>query len=115
MYDTEILSKCSPHVYDTSRDKYNTPLLEFSVSRGEVAYDKNKQYTHILLTCGGDTKYGWPVYMPTDEVEVFDTVIETGRYWVNTSDGFALHGNGWYCDSVVEKIITTGYYQIKRY
>ena len=41
--------------------------------------------------------------MPTDEVEVFDIVIETGRYWVNTSDGFALHGNGWYCDSVVEK------------
>ena len=116
-YDTEIFSKCSPQVYDILQDttSMTPPLLEFYKNAGEVAYDKNKQYTHILLTCD---KYGWPVYMPTDEVEVFDTVIETGRYWVNaTGDaaGFALHGNGWYCDSVVEKSVTIRYYQIKRY
>ena len=75
-----------------------------------MAYDKNKQYTRILLTCD---KYGWPVYMPTDEVEVFDTVIETGRYWVDTPDGFALHGNGWYCDSVVEKALQYGIIKLK--
>lgn len=71
---------------------------------------KNKQYTHRLLT---RVKHGWSAYMPTDKVEVFDTVSETGRYWANTNGGVPLHGNGWYCDSVVEKALKHGIIKFK--
>ena len=46
--------------------------------------------------------YGWPIYMPTDEVRLYDGVIDTGRYYIESTDGFALQGNGWYCDSVID-------------
>ena len=58
--------------------------------------------------------------MPTDEVEIYDGMIDTGRYYVETTNAFALEGNGWYCDSVVGKalgykLITPGNikYQLK--
>ena len=41
--------------------------------------------------------------MPTDEVEIYEGRIGTGRYYVETTNTFALEGNGWYCDSVVDK------------
>ena len=81
----------------------NSPLLEFETEKGQTAYAKNKQYTHILMNCD---KFGWAVYMPTDEVKPFDGTIDTGRYFIETTDYFALHGNGWYCDSVVERALT---------
>ena len=31
----------------------NSPLLEFYKNKGETAYDKNKQYTDILINCAG--------------------------------------------------------------
>ena len=54
------------------------------------------------MTCGN---YGWPIYMPTDEVRLYDGVIDTGRYHIESTDGFALQGNGWYCDSVIDKAL----------
>ena len=51
-------------------------------------------------------KFGWAIYMPTDEVKPFDGAIDAGRYYVETTDYFALNGSGWYCDSVVEKALT---------
>ena len=45
------------------------------------------------------------MYMPTDEVEIYEGRIGTGRYYVETTNTFALEGNGWYCDSVVDKAL----------
>ena len=87
----------------------NSPFLEFYKHKGQTAYDKNKQYTHILMN--GDT-YGWPIFMPTDEVKPFDGTIETGMYFVTTSNYFPLKGNGWYFDDTVEKALK--YTLIKR-
>ena len=103
-YDRQIMSKCSPQVYEilTSKTSMNSPLLEFYKEKGEIAFDVNKQYTNILINCDD---YGWAIYMPTDEVEPYDGKIDTGRYWVDTNETFALEGNGWYCDSVVEKAL----------
>ena len=64
---------------------------------------KNKQYTHRIMNCD---KFGWAVYMPTDGVKPFGGTIDTGRYCIETTDYFALNGNGWYCDSVVERALT---------
>ena len=50
--------------------------------------------------------YGWPTYMPTDGVSLYDGVIGTGRYYIESTDGFALQGNGWYCDSGIDKALT---------
>ena len=80
----------------------NSPLLEFYKDKGAVAYDINKQYTNILMNCDN---YGWPIYMPTDEVRLYDGVIGTGICFIESTDGFALQGNGWYCDSVVDKTL----------
>ena len=101
-YDKQIMSKCSPQVYDilTSKASMNSPLLECYKDKGEIAFDINKQYTNILTKCDS---YGWAMYMPTDEVEIYDGRIDTGRYYVDTTNAFALEGNGWYCDSVVDK------------
>ena len=49
--------------------------------------------------------YGWPIYMPTDEFRRYDGVIDTGRYYIESTDGFALQGNGWYCDSAIDKAL----------
>ena len=49
-------------------------------------------------------EFGWAIYMPTDDVE-YDNTIETGRYYVETHETFALEGNGWYCDIVVKKAL----------
>ena len=43
------------------------------------------------------------MYMPTGELEIYDGRIDTGRYYVETTNAFALEGNGGYCDSVVGK------------
>ncbi len=98
------MSKCSPQIYDMleSKASMNPPLLEFYNEKGEVAYDINKQYTKILMECD---KFGWAIYMPTDEIKIFDGNIDTGRYYVETTDNFALSGNGWYADAVVEKAL----------
>ena len=80
----------------------NSPLLECYKDEGEVAYDINKQYTSMLMNCD---QYGWPINMPTDEVRPYDGVIDTGRYYKESTDGFALQGNGWYCDSVIDKAL----------
>ena len=48
---------------------------------------------------------GWPIYMPTDEVRLYDGVIGTGRYYIESTDGVALQGNGWYCDSAIDKAL----------
>ena len=34
-----------------------------------------------------------------------DNNIETGRYYVETTEAFALEGNGWYCGSVTKKAL----------
>jgi len=106
-YDKQILSKCSPQIYDIliSKLSMNSPLLEFYKSKGEIAFDINKQYTNILMNCD---KFGWAVYMPTDEVKIFDGRIDTGRYYIETDENFMLGGNGWYADIVVEKAVNYG-------
>ena len=47
--------------------------------------------THILMN--SDT-YGWSIFKPTDEVKLFDGEIETGMYFIITSNYFPLKGNG---------------------
>ena len=55
----------------------NSPLLKLYKDEGEVSYDISKTYTNTLMNCDN---YGWPLYMPTDEVRLYDGVIDTGRY-----------------------------------
>ena len=99
-YDRQIVSKCSPQVHDilTSKASMNSPLIEFYTNKADIAFDVNKQYTNILMNCD---EFGWAIYMPTDEVEKYGGRTETGRYYIETTDAFALEGNGWYCDSVI--------------
>ena len=80
----------------------NSPFLEFYREQGETAYDKNKQYTHILMNCD---EYGWCKFMPTDEVKPFDGCIDTGLYFVSTTNYRPLRGNGWYFDDTVKKAL----------
>ena len=80
----------------------NSLLLGFYKNEGEVAYDINNQYTNILMDCGN---YGWPIDMPTDEVKLYDGVIGTGRYYIESIGGFALQGNGWCCDSGIDRAL----------
>ena len=92
----------------------NSPFLEFYKDQGTTAYDKNKQYTHILMN---SDVYGWSIFKPTDEVKPFDGTIETGMYFVTTSNYFPLKGNGWYFDDTVEKalkynLITKNKYEV---
>ena len=103
-YDRQIVSKCSPQVHDilTSKLSMNSPLIEFYTDKADIAFDVNKQYTNILMNCD---EFGWAVYMPTDQVEEYDGTIDTGRYYIETSECFALEGNGWYCDSVIKKAL----------
>ena len=49
--------------------------------------------------------YGWSIFKPTDEVKPFDGTIETGMYFVTTSNYFPLKGDGWYFDDTVEKAL----------
>ena len=103
-YDLQIISNCSPQVYDilTSKASMTSPFLGFYKDMGEVANDINKQYTNILMDCDN---YCWPIYMPTDEVRLYDGVIGTGIYYIESTGGFALQGNGWYCGSVLDKAL----------
>ena len=94
----------------TSKANTNSPLFGFYKDKDEVAYDISKQYTNILINFDN---YGWPIYMPTDEVRLQNGVIDTGTYYIESTGGFALQGNGWYCDSVIDKalnykLITSG-------
>lgn len=103
-YDLNIVSNCSPQVYDilTSGSCMNSPFFEFYKNQGTTAYDKNKQYTHILMN---SDIYGWSIFKPTDEVKPFDGTIETGMYFAVTSNYFPLKGNGWYFDDTVDKAL----------
>ena len=103
-YDKNILSYCTPQIYDilTSKLCMNSPFLEFYEKEGDIAFDINKQYTNILCNCDG---FGWSLYTPTDEVKHFDGAIDTGLYYVETNNYFPLKGNGWYFDDTVEKAI----------
>ena len=102
--DRNIVSYCSPQVYNILKDNINSPFLEFYKNSVKVAYDKNKQHTGILTSCGD---FGWPLFSPTDEVKRFNPIadIETGLYFIETFDSFLLKGNGWYFDGVVEKAL----------
>ena len=103
-YDRQIVSKCSPQVYDILNSKActNSPLIYCYTDKADVAFDANKQYTNILMICD---EFGWAIYMPTDDVEEYDNTIETDRCRVETNETFALEGNGWYCDIVVKKAL----------
>ena len=103
-FDKNIVSYCSPQVYNIPKDNINSPFLEFYKNNGQVAYDKNKQYTSILRSCDN---FGWSLFNPTDEVKRYDPIsdIETGLYFIETSNSFPLKGNGWYFDGVVEKAL----------
>ena len=39
------------------------------------------------MNCGN---YGWPTFMPTDEVSLYGGVIDTGIYYTESTDCFAL-------------------------
>ena len=43
----------------------------------------NNIQIYILANCD---KYGWAIYMPADEVEQYDGKIDTGRYYVETTE-----------------------------
>ena len=40
-----------------------------------------------------------------DDVKYFDGTIETGIFYVETTRGFPLRGNGWYFDSVAKEAV----------
>ena len=65
-FDRNIVSYCSPQIYNILKDNINSPFLEFYTNSVKVAYDKNKQYTSTLRSC--DT-FGWSICNPTDEVK----------------------------------------------
>ena len=44
-FDRNIVSYCSPQVYNVLKDNINSPFLEFYKNNGEVAYDRDQQYT----------------------------------------------------------------------
>ena len=87
----------------TSRASIHPPLSELYKDQGEVAYAINKQYASILMNCDN---HGWRIYLPTGEVRLYDGVIDIGRNYTESTDGFALQGNGWYCDSLIDKAST---------
>ena len=99
-----IVSYCSPQVYNILKDNINSPFLELYKNSGQVANDKNKQSTSTFRS--GDN-FGWSLFNPTDEVKRYDSKpdVETGLYFVETSNSFPLKGNGWYFDGVVEKAL----------
>ena len=103
-HDRNIVSYCSPQIYNILKDNINSPFLEFYKNNGKVAYDKNKQYTNILRSCDD---FGWSIFNPTDEVKRYDSIsdIETGLYFIETFNSFPLKGNGWYFDGVVAKAL----------
>ena len=113
-YDLKIVSNCSPQVYDilTSGSCMNSPFFEFYEKQGTTAYDKNKQYTHILMN---SDMYGWSIFKPTDEVKKFDGTIDTGMYFIITSNYFPLKGNGWYFDDTVDKALKYNLITKKQY
>ena len=82
-FDINIVSYCSPQVYNPLNYNSNSPFLEFYKNSGKVAYDKNKQYTSILRSCDD---FGWSLFSPTDEVKRLNPIanIETGLYFIET-------------------------------
>ena len=61
-YGRQVVSKCSPQVYDilTSKANMNPPLISFHTDRADVAFDVSTQYTQILVKCD---EFGWPIHM----------------------------------------------------
>ena len=103
-FGRNIVSYCGPQVYNILKDNINSPFLELCKNSGKVVYDKNKQYTSILRSCG---TLGWSIFNPTDEVKTFNPIsyIETGLYFIETYNSFPLTSNGWYFDGVVDKAL----------
>ena len=103
-FDRNIVSYCSPQVYNFLKYSINNPFLELYKNSVTVAYHKNTQYTSILRSCDG---FGWPIFSPTDEVKTFNPIagIQTGLYFIATSSSFPLTGNVLYFDGVVEKAL----------
>jgi len=65
-------------------------------SKNLSAYDYNKHYTSCLI--GDGVKFGFPVYSCLDEVKPFNNKnnINTGFYYIETTNFFPFRGNGWY-------------------
>ena len=103
-FDRNIVAYCTPQIYNILKDNINSPFPELYKNSGKVVYDKNKQYTSILRSCGD---LGWSLFSQADEVKTFNPIpdIETGLYFVKTSNSFPLKGNGWYFDGVVDKAL----------
>ena len=76
-FDRNIVSYCSPQIYNILKDNINSLLLELYKNSGKVAYDKHKQYTSILRSCDD---LGWSLFNPTEEAKRFNPIadIETG-------------------------------------
>ena len=103
-FDRNIVSYCSPQIYNILNYNINRPFLEFYKHNGQVAYDKNKQYTISLRSCDD---FGWSIFNPTGEVKMFNPIsdIETGLYSIETYNSITLKGNGWYFGGVVDKAL----------
>ena len=99
-YDNHIQSSMSPQVFEIFESKLsrNSAFNEFYDKHIDVAIDKNKFYAHILTVCD---QFGWSIFTVLDEVQHFDGTIATGIFYVETTCGFPLRGNGWYFDGVV--------------
>ena len=76
--------------------------MEFYGNDGDIAFDIDKRYTHILCNCDS---FGWSLYAPADEVKPFDGVIETCMCYVETTSYKPLWGNGWYFDDTTEEAL----------
>ena len=88
-HDRNIVSYCSPQIYNIIKDNIINPFLEFYKTNEKVAYDKNKQYTSILKSCDD---FGWSIFSPTDEVKTFNPIAdtETCLYFIETSNSCPL-------------------------
>ena len=61
-------------------------------------YDINKCRKNILYY----SKYEWPVFSVMDDVAKFDGDIRCGFYYIESSNLFPLHGNGWYSEPIIK-------------
>ena len=84
------------------QNKYEFTTNRIFTNKANIAFGVYRQHTNILMNCD---ELGCAIYMPADEVEGYDGRIETGRYYIETTQAFALEGNGWYCDSVIKKAL----------
>ena len=95
--------------WDIMNSNLNTALNEFWKMPNDWddvhAYDIAKHYSSCLMNCVD----GWAVYNPMDEVRKYSgELLKTGYYYVETSCGFPLSGNGWYCEELLKECINDG-------